>query len=142
MTESEIQRLREAAERVFAGTRVLCAYAHGSRVSGRPRPDSDLDLGYYLAGWRSGERLSVRAEMEMADRLSAATGFEVDLRNLGAATLELRGRVLEEGIRVYSGDHVERVALERGLLGRYHDYKDIFRRMHEVRLARKAAKGV
>ena len=69
-------------------------------------------------------------------------GLEVDLRNLAEAPLELRGRVLEDGVRVYSGDDVARVELERELLGRYHDYKDVFQRMHEVRLRALAARGI
>jgi len=51
------------------------------------------------------------------------------------------GRVLEEGVRVYSTDEPERVALERYVLSRYHDYKDIFRQMHDLRLRRLAERG-
>ncbi len=35
-----------------------------------------------------------------------------------------------------------RVELERDLLARYHDYKDVFRHMHEVRLRALAARGM
>jgi hypothetical protein len=69
-------------------------------------------------------------------------GIEVDLRDLAGASLEFRGRVLEEGARIYSADDVARVALERELLGRYHDYKDIYRRMHHERLRSLAARGI
>ena len=103
---------------------VLVAYAFGSRVSGRPLPGSDLDVGYYLRRYRHGEPLPLHEEMRLADELSAAVGCEVDLRNLADAPLELRGRVLEEGVRIFSGDDAERVALERDLLGRYHDYRE------------------
>src|SRR5262245_39585765 len=75
--------------------------------------------GYYLAGHRSGARLSLslREEQALATELSDVVGHDVDLRNLGDAPLELRGRVLEEGVRIFSGDDVERVGLERDLLG-------------------------
>lgn len=76
-------------------------------------------------------RSSLREELLLAAELSDAVGTDVDLRDLADAPLELRGRVLEEGIRVYSGDDVARVALERDLLGRYHDYKDVFRELHD-----------
>jgi predicted nucleotidyltransferase len=133
-----LDRLRSAAEHVFAGRGVLAAYAFGSRVSGRPLPDSDLDIGYYLEGYRSGDRLSIDNEMRLAATLTHALAFDVDLHNLAEAPLELRGRVLEQGVRIYSGDPAKRVALERDVLARYHDYKDIFRRMHEIRLRRSA----
>ena len=82
-------------------------------------------MGYYLIGYRSGETLSLREEMALQSELSDAVGLEVDLRNLSEAPLELRGRVLEDGVRVYSGDDAGRVGLERDLLARYHEYSDV-----------------
>ena len=131
-----------AAARLFPPHNVLVAYAFGSRVHGSPRPDSDLDVGYYTVDWYRGHALTLRDEMFLAGELSAVIGVEVDLRNLGDAPLELRGRVLEEGVRIYSGDAAARVALERDTIGRYHDYKDIFREMHAQRLKAIAERGL
>ena len=142
MDDASLERLRAAAESVFRGRMILAAYAYGSRVSGRPRPESDLDVGYYMRGYHRGESLALREEMRLASDFSEAVGREVDLRNLADAPLELRGRVLEEGVRIFSGDDVERVGLERDLLARYHDYKETFRRMHELRLRRTAERGL
>lgn len=139
---SLLVKLRATAAALFADRRILAAYAYGSRVSGQPRPDSDLDVGYYPTGYLRGESLPVREEMILASRLSEALDMEVDLRDLAAAPLELRGRVLEEGVRIFSGNDVERVGLERDLLGRYHDYKETFRLMHEIRLKRIAERGL
>ena len=61
---------------------------------------------------------------------------------LGPAYLAGFRRVLEEGVRIYSGDDVRRVGLERDLLGRYHDYKEVFERMHAERLRALAARGI
>jgi predicted nucleotidyltransferase len=138
---AELARLRAAARPLFEGTRVLAAYAYGSRVRGRPRPESDLDVGYYLRGHREREALPLREELRLASALSEAMGSDVDLRNLAEAPLELRGRVLEDGVRIYSADEPARVALERYILARYHDYKEIFRRMHQLRLRRLAERG-
>jgi len=135
-------RLERAAGELFRDRPVLAAYAYGSRVLGKPRPDSDLDIGYYLERCWLGGELPIREEMELAGKLSQAAGLNVDLRNLGRAPLELRGRVLEEGIRLYSGDPAGRVALERDLLGRYHDYKDVFKQMHDMRLRAIAERGI
>ncbi len=137
-----IERLRQAAERHFPEHGVLVAYAHGSRTFGTPRPDSDLDVGYYLYGYREGEQLAIKTEMLLADRLSREVGVDVDLRNLGPAPLEARGRVLEKGVRVFSGDDVERVALERELLSRYHDRKAEFQELRRLRLRHHAEEGL
>ena len=74
--------------------------------------------------------------------MSKEVGLQVDLRNLGGAPLELRGRVLEEGVRIYSGNASNRVDLECDILARYHDYKDVFREMHETRLKQTAKRGL
>lgn len=137
-----VARLREVAARLFASHGILVAYAFGSRISGRPRPDSDLDVGYYVNDRGDGAGLPLRDEMLLAADLSEAVGMDVDLRNLAAAPLELRGIVLEQGARIYSGDDVGRVDLERDLLARYHDYKDVYRQMHEIRLRQIAARGL
>lgn len=136
MAEAQlIEDIRRAAGEVLPGTGIFLAYAFGSRVEGSPLPDSDLDIGYYLEGHLENACLPIKAEMLLAVRLSDALGYEVDFRNLGLAPLELRGRVLEDGERVYCSDQERRVNLERDLLGRYHDCKPMFEAMHRQRLA-------
>ena len=139
---THLERLKGVARDLFRARSVLAAYVFGSRVSGTPRSDSDLDVGYYLEEYRRGDGLPIAEEMRLASELSAAVGLNVDLRNLASAPLELRGRVLEEGVRIYSGDPVARVTLERELLGRYHDYKEIFEQMHAMRLRVVAERGL
>lgn len=134
----DTQKLEDAAYAVFTDTPVVLAYAFGSRVAGNPRPDSDLDIGYYLP--HSDAPFSLREEMLLAARLCQKTRMDVDLRALAEAPLELRGRILEEGKRIYCADPVFRVNLERDTLSRYHDYKDIFLEMHQTRL-RNLARG-
>jgi predicted nucleotidyltransferase len=137
-----LKQLKHAAEHLFGTKGVLAAYAFGSQLVGRPRPDSDLDIGYYLDEYQRGASLSIAEEMDLATKLSSDVGFSVDLRNLASAPLELRGRVLEEGVRIYSGNAAARVGLERELLARYHDYKEIFEQMHATRLRVVAERGL
>ncbi|MFB3906367.1 MAG: nucleotidyltransferase domain-containing protein [Acidobacteriota bacterium] len=118
-----IDQLRVAARTILGGKGILVAYAYGSRVWGNPLPFSDLDVGYYLDGYLSGAKLLLKKELDIQERLSEALGLQVDFRDLASATIEMRGRVLEEGVRIYSGNDIQRVALERDTLGRYHDYK-------------------
>lgn len=135
-----IRRLEAAAARLFPSRGVLAAYAFGSRVSGRPRPVSDLDVGYYLD--RAATRLEPLVEEMLGAALEDEVGVPIDLRDLGEASIEFRGRVLEEGVRVYSGDPARRVALERRILSSYHDYKREFEIMHQTRLRVAAARGL
>jgi predicted nucleotidyltransferase len=101
-----LDRLSRAATDLFPRHRILLAYAFGSRISGRPRPDSNLDVAYYVQGCLEGRSPSNAEEMSLASRLSEAVGVEVDLRDFADAPLELRGRVLEEGVRIFDGESV------------------------------------
>ena len=139
MSTDLLKRLAQAAGDIFNDTPVFVAYAYGSRVQGHPRSDSDLDVGYYIHTETVSAPPAIQEEMQMADRLSRILGIEIDLRNLGTAPLELRGRVLEQGRRIYCSDHVARVNLERNLLGMYHDYKAEFELFHTRRLCAVAA---
>jgi predicted nucleotidyltransferase len=139
--EALIERVRKAVADILSGRGLLAAYAFGSRITGSARPDSDLDIGYYLAPEAGDAALPLGDEMALAAALSEAVGLEVDLRDLRSAPLELRGRVLEDGVRVFSGDPAARVALERDTLARYHDYKAEFLMMHDRRLRALAERG-
>ena len=139
MNRALVERLQRGTIAIFRPTDIFVAYAYGSRIAGTHAPWSDLDIGYYLTEYRQGARLSIRQEMILAVKLSGEVGLDVDLRNLAEAPLELRGRALEEGVRVYCVDDTARVNMERDLLGRYHDYKEVFLNMHLARLQQLAA---
>ena len=47
MDEDLIQKARTVAEELLPAFDVLAAYAYGSRVSGTPCADSDLEVGYF-----------------------------------------------------------------------------------------------
>lgn len=134
-----IDRAGAACVDVFHGTSIFLAYAYGSRVDGTATPNSDLDVGYYLA---SPEPMPLAEEMILADRLSRRLGVDVDLRHLGAAPLEWRARVLQRGRCIHCTDEAARVALERQLLVRWFDEQPRIERFHETRLASYAMHGL
>lgn len=141
LPKSTLEDLIDVAARAFAETPIFLAYAYGSRVWGTSRPGSDVDVGYYLASPNAMERLPLADELRLAGRLSDAMRLEVDLRCLAPAPLSLRGRVLEEGVRIFCSDEVARVNLERDLLGMYHDYKPRLEQMRRLRFESLAARA-
>lgn len=140
MNDVLVARIRHAAAEVFSASPVFLAYAHGSRVSGTARATSDLDVGYYLMPGYPERQLPFSEEMRLVDQLSAALDIEVDLRALALAPIQLRGRVLEEGVRVYCDDEEARVELETYLLGHYLDYKREFEALRHLRFAAAATR--
>lgn len=83
-----VQTLRERLPRLMG------IYAFGSRVQGRARPDSDLDLAVLVAGYADAVQL-----FELAGELADLAGCPVDLVDLRAASTVLQHQILVKGQR-------------------------------------------
>ena len=70
MDATTLNELKAAATAVFAGQPVLVAYAFGSRISGIPRADSDLDVAYFSGRPEHPAGLSLGDELGLATALS------------------------------------------------------------------------
>lgn len=93
------------------------AYVHGSRTSGRARPDSDLDVAAY---W--GSEAPASFEVEVPAR--------ADLMVLDTAPLELRGRVSLTGLLLFETDPAVRVHWEAMTRKVWADERPRFERSH------------
>lgn len=125
----EMSELQAAGRAAFSGRpEVQCAYAFGSRISGRPRPGSDLDIALVLTPEAMAsdpltpELLANRFE-EALDR-----GIEIDVRAARSLPLTLQGRIVTEGVRIYEGDPVARVEFETDVRRRYFDFLPLIER--------------
>lgn len=106
-------------ERILADAGVVVAYLFGSQAHGRDRPDSDADIAVLTE-----RRLDLLEREVLADRLAPALGVpDVDLVVLDEASLELRGRVVQEGVLLYSRDEPRRVAFESRTRSEWFDYQ-------------------
>lgn len=123
--------MRDAAGEVFQSTEVLAAYAFGSCVNGGAGPNSDLDIGYFLACGRTRRHLALRDEMLVAARLSSLLNCDVDLRGLDEAPIEVQGRAMEQGVCLYCADETARGELENAILAKYRDAKESIRNAHQ-----------
>ena len=66
-------------EKILRTAGIALAMVHGSRVQGRPRRDSDLDVGVLAAG---GRPLAYSSMGAVASELSSVFGVEVDVSDL------------------------------------------------------------
>lgn len=108
----ELQRAVVAALRQHAA---CFAFLHGSRVSGRARPDSDLDVA---AWWPSAPPAAFEVELPAT----------VDLLVLNSAPLELAGRVALAGRLLFDDDPCARVRWVAGTRKIYADEQFRLRR--------------
>lgn len=108
------QRLRDSG--------VSVAWLFGSRARGEERPDSDADVAVLLRTRTEPPGLRLQDEISVALAEALRVGA-VDLVILDTAPLDLRGRVLEEGRLLWSGDEPLRVRYTVETLSRYHDVR-------------------
>lgn len=115
-----VERVRAALVPMAA---IRVAYLFGSRVSGRARADSDLDLAVlYDPLLGPAERETVRREVvgaltDTLGRLGESTDV-VDLERAGSA---LGFRAIRDGRRLLERDRAERVRLEARIARMYDD---------------------
>lgn len=125
----DLSSLRKAARTAFSGREVvICAYAFGSRVSGRPLPGSDLDIAVVVPpDLEEADPLLVE---RLASRLSEAlgSGVDIDCRCAASLPLALQGRIITEGVMIYEGDAVGRVRFETDVRRLYFDFLPLIER--------------
>ncbi len=114
VVESAVVSLRAAGARF--------GYLHGSRVTGRHRAHSDVDIAAFFG----------RRDLLASDVLLEPG---VDLLVLDTAPLELAGRVAAGGILLFEERKPERVAWEAMTRRIYFDERPRFERAHREFLA-------
>ncbi|MGH8934607.1 MAG: type VII toxin-antitoxin system MntA family adenylyltransferase antitoxin [Egibacteraceae bacterium] len=128
---------RELAE-VFRAHDVAVAYLFGSRAEGTAGPASDHDVAVLFAA----PDPPLDATVRLGADLAAVLGTAVDVVDLDRATLELRGRVAEQGYRVFSGDEARRVRFEVDARLRWIDFRSVVHDTTRAYLRRVAAVGL
>ena len=82
----------------------ICAvFLHGSATKGTMRPDSDLDLAILPA---AGKTLAAERRLDLAARLTEATGRQVDLGVLGTRNLVYAKEIIEHGRLLFTKNRV------------------------------------
>ncbi len=114
------------------------AYLFGSRADEEERANSDVDIAVMV-----GRELGLLEEQRLADRLATALGAsDIDLVMLGRAGLELRGRIVQQGRRIFSADEPARVAFEVRTRSEYFDYLPYLEAHTDRYLRQVAARGL
>ncbi len=130
----EDRRVAEACSE-FA---VVIAYLFGSQARGEQQDGSDTDVAVLLEG-----ELGLLERERLANRLAGALDLaDVDLLVLNDASLELRGRVVQEGRPIFSADEARRVAFEVRTRSEYLDFLPTLQELTRSYLHRVADKGL
>ena len=123
MTMSDIRKkLHEIAPGIFGETPVLFAYLFGSYARGLSHPFSDLDIAIYV------ENLDRRAclllELSVALRIDEDLNHVVqsEVRVVNHLPLIVKGRILGDGVLIYSRCEDKRIEYETQVRKAYFDF--------------------
>ena len=135
--EELLRRLREGLLALARAVPLKEAYLFGSWAQGRALPTSDVDIALVLTeSLPPYERLQL--ELTIEGEVEEASGISpVDVRVINDAPLLVKGRILQEGIRVYEGDRQKRIAFEVLTLQQYHDFQPFIRPLQRAFLERR-----
>jgi predicted nucleotidyltransferase len=129
-----VRNLQAAAEKIAdlmsSKPEILVAYIFGSAVSGRARPDSDIDVAVLLdPTFLKQIPLKYRANL-IADTGASLETFNVDVVLLNQAPPALAHNVITKGRLVYERSRSARVAFQVRNLNLFLDLEPI----HKIRL--------
>jgi hypothetical protein len=116
------QKLNQVASSVFAGTPVLFAYLYGSFAKGATHPFSDLDVGVFVEGLDT--RACLNLELSLALRIDESLDHMVqsEVRVINHLPLVVKGRILTDGVLIYSRAEHPRIEFETRTRKLYFDF--------------------
>jgi predicted nucleotidyltransferase len=137
-----LDRLRGVMPSVLAEYPVNVAYVFGSVARRTVMPFSDVDVALVLSvALPPYECLTL--ELRIGAAIEDASGLTgLDVRAINDAPLMVRGKVVQEGIRVYERDHAQRVAFEVRTRKRYFDFAPVARRLQAAFLDKIRSEGL
>jgi len=135
--------LRTQMPQILAEQPVMLAYLYGSVVDGSASSVSDVDIALVF---EPGRLLSpyerMRREIHIAAETEDRCGFrEADVRSIDNAPLTVQGRVLTEGILLYSRDEDFRVQYEVYTRKLYFDFLPVEEMMRQAFFERVKQEG-
>jgi predicted nucleotidyltransferase len=124
--------LNESLPGILSGQPVAFAYLYGSALTGMMTPQSDIDIGLVVSDSLA-PAASLKLILHLKRELEERSGLSnVDIRIINDAPLVFRGRVVTDGILIFSTNETERVRFETSTRLQYFDYLPIHLKMQSV----------
>jgi predicted nucleotidyltransferase len=123
--EQIIKALLTEAPGIFKNQPVLFAYLYGSCAAGLVHPFSDIDIAIFVEDHAMSEclELELSLSLQIDQKLNCQAKSEV--RIINNLPLTFKGKIVTEGMRLYSSNEIERVMFEKDVLGAYFDFRPV-----------------
>jgi predicted nucleotidyltransferase len=119
--------LLKLAPDIFGNYPVLVAYLYGSYATGLVHPFSDLDIAIYVNRISRSQYLDLELSLalEIDERLEG--GLPSEVRVMNELPLVITGRIITEGVLLFSRDEIIRVDFETSIRDAYFDFLPVLR---------------
>ncbi len=126
LTPKQIKEaLLSKASGLFKNQPVLCAYLFGSYAAGLVHPFSDIDIAIYVEDHALQNSLEIELSMSLQIDQKLNCQAKSEVRIINNLPLTITGKIVTEGIRIYSADEIERVNFETFVLSAYFDFRPV-----------------
>jgi hypothetical protein len=138
-TEMSVERVKQikssllaVAPDIFGNSPVLFAYLYGSYATGLVHPFSDLDIGIYVdqMSRRQCLELELSLALEIDEKLGSGVASEV--RIINNLPLVVTGKIITEGLLIFSRNETIRVDFETSVRSAYFDFLPVLRRYQSM----------
>ena len=113
------------ASELFKNQPVLFAYLFGSYTTGLVHPFSDIDIAIYVEDHALQNSLEIELSMSLQIDQKLNCRAKSEVRIINNLPLTVTGKIVTEGIRIYSADEIERVNFETYVLSAYFDFRPV-----------------
>ena len=126
MLDRRIEKIKSSllklAPDIFGERPVLFAYLYGSYATGSVHPFSDLDIGVYGEKISAGQRLGLELSLALAIDEKLGSGVPSDVRVINNLPVMLAGKIITEGVLLFSKNDIIRVEFETVVRKVYFDF--------------------
>ena len=115
---------------------MLFAYLYGSYATGPVHPFSDVDIGIYVHDEVPERYLELELTISLEIDTRIAGNAQSDVRVINSLPLSFLGKILSDGVLVYSIDEVSRVKFETSVRIAYFDFLPVLKMYQKEYLKR------
>ena len=136
MSVERVEEIKDSlltrALEIFGNSPVLFAYLYGSYATGLVHPFSDLDIGIYVEEISPNQYLKLELSLALEIDQKMGGGVASEVRIMNALPLVVIGRIITEGILVFSRNDIVRVDFETSVRSAYFDFLPVLRRYQSM----------